>query len=147
MACSWLSFVYRFVSRDDVRSVDGRESCSHIQRKQSRAAKKLAKIEAKQAKEYQELFTPTCTKIDSEPIVTETPDLNAVIMDALSEKRADGTSADQATRKVNDGEVYESTLETRNGIAAKNTLSVRGIDAVQVSTHRGPPTDRPTVYM
>jgi hypothetical protein len=33
------------------------------------AALKLAKIEAKQAKEYQELFPPTRSKIESEPIM------------------------------------------------------------------------------
>jgi hypothetical protein len=35
------------------------------------------------------------------------------------------------------------TLDTRNGKVAKNPLGVRGVDAAQVSSHRGPPTDRP----
>jgi hypothetical protein len=106
-----------------------------------RAAKKLAKIEARRAKEYQELFPPTCTKIDSESIVT--PDLNAAIMSALSELRADSSSRDQTLQEEAGGETYESTLVTRNGTVVKNPLGMRGVDAGQVSSHRGPPTDRP----
>jgi hypothetical protein len=54
-----------------------------------RAAKKLAKLEAKQAKEDQELFTPTCLRIDYEEEVYEgeAPDLNAAILNALLERR------------------------------------------------------------
>jgi hypothetical protein len=72
------------------------------------AAMKLAKIEAQQAKEYRELFPPTCSKIDHEPIAT--PDLNTAIMNALSELRADSPSADQTLQKETVGEAYESTL-------------------------------------
>jgi hypothetical protein len=108
-----------------------------------KAAKELAKIEAKHAKEYLELFPPTCTKIDSgsDPIVT--PNLNAAIMNALSELRADSSPTDPAPQKVANAEVNESIMNTRNDIVAKNPLGIRGVDAVQVSSHRGPPTDRP----
>jgi hypothetical protein len=105
------------------------------------AYRRLQLISAKQAKEYQELFPPTCSKNDPAPIAIS--DLNTAIMIALSEKRADDTSAIQVPQKVNEGEVYVSTLDTRNGIVAKNPLGIRGVDAVQVSSHRGPPTDRP----
>jgi hypothetical protein len=94
-----------------------------------------------QAKEYQELFPPTCFK--SDPESSETPDLNAAIMNALSELRADISPADQVSQKETNGGAFESTLSTRNGTVAKNPLGVRGVDAVQVSIHRGPPTDRP----
>jgi hypothetical protein len=107
----------------------------------NRAAKKLAKIGAKQAKEYQELFPPTWIKIDPKPIVT--PDLNAAITKTLSGRRADDTSANQVSQRETDGEVFVSTLETRKGTVAKNPLGAPRVNAVQVSIHRVPATDRP----
>jgi hypothetical protein len=46
-------------------------------------------------------------------------------------------------RRETNGEVFECTPDARNGTVAKNPLGVHGVDAVQVSSHRGPPTDRP----
>jgi hypothetical protein len=85
-----------------------------------RASRELAKIEAKQAKEYQELFIPTCPRINA----AETFDLNAAIMNALSEKRVDCAVTAQKDEEHVDGEVYESTLNTKDGVLVKNRLGV-----------------------
>jgi hypothetical protein len=94
-------------------------------------------INAKQAKEYQELFPPTCPQPDA------VPDLNEEIMYALLERRVEASPADQTSRKEVNGEIYDSTSAFSKGPVAKNPLGARGVDGVQVSTHRGPPTDRP----
>jgi hypothetical protein len=102
-----------------------------------RASRGLADINAKQAKEYQELFPPTCPQPDL------VPNLNVEIMKALAGLQADVSPADQVSRKETNGEFQEVTSAFSKGPTAKNTLGARGVDAEQVSGHRGPPTDRP----
>jgi hypothetical protein len=114
-----------------------------------RAAKKLADIDAKQAKEYLELFPPTCSKPDPIPV----PDLNAEIMKELTKFQAGRPSIDPVVSEVSSADrpsptgVYEESSNVTSafgkGLMAKNPLGARGVDAVQVSSHRGPPTDRP----
>jgi hypothetical protein len=104
-----------------------------------RAAKKLAEINAKQAKEYQELFQPTCSQPDPEP----EPDLNIEIMQELAKFQVERSSVDQFAFGETHEEVYDATSAFSKGPMAKNPLGPRGVDAVQVSSHRGPPTDRP----
>jgi predicted nucleic acid-binding Zn-ribbon protein len=109
----------------------------YLEGAKNRAATKSADINTQQAKEYQELFPPTCPEPD--PV----PDLNVEIMKALAELRTDISPADQVSQKEANGEYYETTSAFSKGPMAKNPLGARGVDAVQVSSHRGPPTDRP----
>jgi hypothetical protein len=103
----------------------------------SRAAWKLAEVNAKQAKEYQELFPRAWSQPD--PV----PDLNVEIMYALLKQRVENSPADQVSQKETNGEICESTSAFSKGLMAKNPLGVRGVDAVQGPSHRWPPTDRP----
>jgi hypothetical protein len=41
------------------------------------------------------------------------------------------------------GGPYESTRTEKTSECSRNLLGIRGLEAVQVSSHRGPPTDRP----
>jgi hypothetical protein len=41
------------------------------------------------------------------------------------------------------GDLSESTRSEKSGVSSLNLLGIRGLEAVQVSSHRGPPTDRP----
>jgi hypothetical protein len=115
------------------------QEAGHLEELRNIAAKKLARIEALQAKECHELFPLACSK----PEPAKRPDLNAAILNALVERRAPASPENQVSQKETNGESFESTLGTRDGRIAKNPLGVRGVDAVQVSSHRGPPTDRP----
>jgi hypothetical protein len=106
---------------------------------EQRAAKKLAVINTKRAKEYSELFPPTCPKPD--PV----PDLNVEIMQELAKFQVESAPVDSAVFKTSpadqvaspetNGEAsYHSTSALSKGPTAKNPLGVRGLDAVQVST-------------
>jgi hypothetical protein len=64
-------------------------------------------------------------------------------MKVLTRLRAEPLPTDQASRKEIIGVTPVYIRNTRNGKVAKNPLGSRGVDAVQVSSHRGPPTDRP----
>jgi hypothetical protein len=101
-----------------------------------RAAKKLAEINVKQAKEYQDLFPPICVQPDPEPA----PDLNAEIMKVLARLRAEPSPEVQVSQKETNGETIVYIQSTRDGKVAKNPLGARGVDAVQVSSHRAPDT-------
>jgi hypothetical protein len=106
----------------------------------NRAIKKLAKLESMQAKDYLELFPPTCIQPEPVPV----PDLNAEIMKALTALRSEHSPAEQVSLLETNGEFHEDvTSAFSKGINSKNPLGVRGVDAVQVSSRRGPPTDRP----
>jgi hypothetical protein len=56
---------------------------------------------------------------------------------------ADAVPVDHASRNETAGASFDATSSFSKGLVAKNPLGVQGVDAVQVSSHRGPPTDRP----
>jgi hypothetical protein len=129
----------------------------YLENTKSRAARKLADINAKQAEEYLELFPPACLNPDPVP----TLDLNVEIMKMLAPLRAedsrsevvarvqaevfyvDAVPTNFGVRSETTGASFDYTLAFSKRPLAKNLLGVKGVDAVQVSSHRGPATDRP----
>jgi hypothetical protein len=91
----------------------------------------LTDIEAKQAKEYPELFPPTCIQPESDPVL----DLNVEIMNALAELRVDTPleiiiGQEEITQRVYAQLPYDNILAFNKGLRAKNPLGVIGVDAV-----------------
>jgi hypothetical protein len=107
-----------------------------------RAAKKLAKIEANQAKEYQELFPSTCSRIEIAQ-QRRVP----VVHQGISTELLQGWSV-QSDVHPEVMKLLPFQKTTVQGVRTKRgcwrfPLGRRGLDMVQVSCHRGPPTDRP----
>jgi hypothetical protein len=102
----------------------------------SEAAKKLKEINEKQEREYQRLYQ----------VAEEEEVLNAEIpfADILANHLTRSSPADCASLKgYGDNLDPESTRSEKSGVSSWNLLGIRGLEAVQVSSHRGPPTDRP----
>jgi hypothetical protein len=103
-------------------------------RTQSR--QELKRIEKLQALELNELFPPTDDS-GSEP-----GDLNSAIADALASHAAGKSPVDSPSLRAY-GDFAESTRSEKSGVSSWSLLGIRGLEAVQVSSQRGPPTDRP----
>jgi hypothetical protein len=105
----------------------------------AQAQSELKRIEKWQALEDQELFSLTEVPEDDsdEPV-----DLNQAIANALASHAIKQSPADYLSLRGY-GDSFESTHLEKIGERSRNLLGLRGIDAVQVSSHRGPPTDRP----
>jgi hypothetical protein len=101
---------------------------------------KLQNIEKVRGCEYRELFPFTS---GSESVESpESSDLNAAIMEALESHAVPKSPADYpSSRGI--GDIPESTRPVQNQVKDWNILGTRGLEAVQMSSHRGPPTDRP----
>jgi hypothetical protein len=56
--------------------------------------------------------------------------------------RTNAAPAGQVSRSETSGASFDATSAFSKGPTAKNMLGVKGVDAVQVSSHRGPATDR-----
>jgi hypothetical protein len=108
---------------------------SKLERIQARFTQKLRKIEKVQEREFNELF-PFCDDTDSEVPDQETEDLNTAIAVALASHSVTKSAADYPSLRGYGDFVENTQLE-------KNLSGIRGLEAVQVSSHRGPPTDRP----
>jgi hypothetical protein len=112
----------------------------------SRFTQELKALEKLQAVELRELFPPPeDSEVDLEESSEEPPDLNAAIIAALAEHAAPTSPADCPFLKVygDYGHSVESTRSEKSGVKDWNLLGIRGLEAIQVSSHRGPPTDRP----
>jgi hypothetical protein len=83
------------------------------------------------------LFPPT---VFSE--VDGPADLNEAIAFALASHSVKTSPADCPSSKGY-GDLVESTRSEKSGSKDWNLLGIRGLEAVQVSSPRGPPTDRP----
>jgi hypothetical protein len=104
----------------------------------SQARQELKKMEKVQEREFNELFPPTIeTEADPEP-----EELNEAIAVALANHALKQSPADCPSPKGY-GDSVESTQSEKNVANSRNLLGIRGLEAVQVSSHRGPPTDRP----
>jgi hypothetical protein len=74
----------------------------------------------------------------------EISDLNQEIASALASHTVPTSPADcPLLRGYGDGLNIESTRSEKSGSKDWNLLGLRGTEAIQVSSHRGPPTDRP----
>jgi hypothetical protein len=72
------------------------------------------------------------------------PDLNEAIASALASYIAPASPADYSfARSYGEVRDIESTRLEKSGSNDWNLLGLRGTEATQVSSHRGPPTDRP----
>jgi hypothetical protein len=107
----------------------------------SQAQQELKRIENLQTVEFNELF-PRVNDTDSEEADQGTEDLNMTIASALASHAVPKSPADHASLRGY-GDVIESTHLEKIGLNSRNLPGVRGLEAIQVSSHRGPPTDRP----
>jgi hypothetical protein len=89
--------------------------------------------------EFNELFPPTD---DSEAELDEPADLNEEIAIALANHAIPKSPAD-CPSLGGYGDSVESTRSEKNMANSLNLLGIKGLEALQVSSHRGPPTDRP----
>jgi hypothetical protein len=112
----------------------------------ARFTRDLRKIEKLQAVEARELFPPS-EKVDIS-VQTDTnvqparPDLNQEISVALANHSVQTSPADCPSLR-DYGVFIESTRSEKSITGDRILLGLRGSEAVQVSSHRGPPTDRP----
>jgi hypothetical protein len=105
------------------------------------AQQELKKIEKMQDLEFNELFPPS-EDSDSEPIEESSVDLNAEIAQAIARHSILQSPADCSSQRGY-GDFVESARSEKSGSSSWSLLGIRGLEAVQVSSHRGPPTDRP----
>jgi hypothetical protein len=81
---------------------------------------------------------------NSTPEAQASPNLNVAIASALADHAVPASPADcPFLRGYRDVRIIESTRSEKSGSKDWNLLGLRGAQAVQVSSHRGPPTDRP----
>jgi hypothetical protein len=113
-----------------------RKAKPYQERITSQAQYILKRINKQQEREFQELFPPTPV---AEP---DHSDLNAAIRKALESHSVSQSPADHPSPKGN-GDHLESTRPVENPVKDWNVLGTRGLEPVQMSSHRGPPTDRP----
>jgi hypothetical protein len=101
----------------------------------SDAAKKLKEINEKQEREYQRLYQIAEEQAQNEDIP---------FADILANHLTRSSSADCSSLKgYGDNLGLESTRLEKSGVSSWDLLGIRGLEAVQVSSHRGLPTDRP----
>jgi hypothetical protein len=80
-----------------------------------------------------------CTNVQPERL-----DLNQAITSELAKQAIPTSPADYSSlRGYGDDLNIESTRSEKSGSKDWNLLGLRGTEAIQVSSHRGPPTDRP----
>jgi hypothetical protein len=109
----------------------------------SEAQKALSEIEKLYAVEANELFAPSEEEVSDEAGAVGTPDLNAAIMKALESHSVPKSPADCSFLRGYGDLSSESTRLAPTQAKDWNILGTRGVEAVQLSSHRGPPTDRP----
>jgi hypothetical protein len=105
-------------------------------------SQELKRVERLQELEFNELFPPTeVSEADFREQVGPV-NLNAAISAAL-EFHSVKTSPWDCPSSKGYGDFVESTQTEKSGFKDWNLLGIRGLEVVQVSSHRGPPTDRP----
>jgi hypothetical protein len=111
-----------------------------------RPKKKLAKIEAKQAKEYQELFPPTCSRIEQAyPSQASEVHPNRAGCGIFQDLGLQWTRAERGFgRNQLEGDQWQrrATGGLHMNRQCGRLVGLRA-DPEQVSARRGPPTDRP----
>jgi hypothetical protein len=108
-----------------------------------RFSRELKELRKPQEVESRDLFPPT-EALDVDFPVQARPDLNQAIASALADHAVLTSPADCSfSRGYGDVPKSESTRSEKSGSKDWNLLGLRGAEAIQVSSHRGPPTDRP----
>jgi hypothetical protein len=105
------------------------------------AQSELSKMEKLQTAEFNELFPPSDEDL-IESSDQEHEDLNTEIAQAIARHSVRSSPAD-FPRSEGYGDYIESTRSEKSGSSSWSLLGIRELEAVQVSSHRGPPTDRP----
>jgi hypothetical protein len=109
----------------------------------TRFSQELIMIEKMQTVEFNELLPPTeDSEAELEVDADEPVDMNEAIAVALADQAVPNSPVDCPFQRGY-GDSVESTRSEKNVGNNRNLLEIRGLEAVQVSSHRGPPTDRP----
>jgi hypothetical protein len=108
----------------------------------ARASQELKRIEELREVAFNELFPPTDGSEADPEEHDKSVDLNQAIAVALANHAVPKSPADCPLLEGY-GDWVESTRSDRIVANNLNLLGIRGLEAVQVSSHRGPPTDRP----
>jgi hypothetical protein len=96
----------------------------------------LKRIEKPQALEFNELFPPTDDS-ETDELEDEPEDLNMAIASALVSRALPKSPVDYPSLRGY-GDFVESTQLEKIGLDNRNLLDIRGLEAVQESSHRGP---------
>jgi hypothetical protein len=96
----------------------------------------LAKINKQQAKEYQELFPPTCDKSQ-----TKIAHPGNSLIQFLNKEGLAGASWDIGKTSPFREEIVQGARSRQGG--CRTTQDEKKVDPTQLSARRGPPTDRP----
>jgi hypothetical protein len=105
-----------------------------LERIRSKAANELKKIGEKQEREYQRLFA---TAEEEQVQIEEFSFANILANHLIRSSPADFSSL----KGYGDNLDLERAQLEKIGSVGRNLLGIRGLEAVQVSSHRGPPTD------
>jgi hypothetical protein len=106
----------------------------------SRFTRELRQLENMKKAETNELFPQIVVSNFAPP--EDRPDLNAAISAALVSYIVQTSPADYPF-STGYGDFIESTRSEKSSSKDWNLQGLRGTEAIQVSSHRGPPTDRP----
>jgi hypothetical protein len=123
-----------------------RERKSKLAAIKSKFTRELKEINGLQSTESRQLLPPTAVlRVDcSTQTQVDRPDLNQAIAAELASFAAQTSAADCLfLRGYGDDLNIEGTRSEKSGSKDWNLLGLRGTEAIQVSSHRGPPTDSP----
>jgi hypothetical protein len=120
-----------------------RSAPSNLQKIKLQSTQEMKRLEWLQEVERNELFPPTDDTEAQAEDQAICPDLNQVIASALASHAVQASPADcPFLRGYGDDQNIESTRWEKSGSKDWNLLGLRGTEAIQVSSHRGPHTDR-----
>jgi hypothetical protein len=125
-------------NRDALRWFRSRED--RLAAIKTRFTRELRYLKNMRKAEPNELF-PQEVASSMVPTVAQ-PDWSAAIATALKSYSVQTSPVDCPFSKAH-GDSFESTRSEKSGSKDWNLHGLRGTEAIQVSSHRGPPTDRP----